>query len=75
MFCLLSCYSEPTYRDNPIIGFKPVQNDDIHLLHIGNDGLKIDSLPRKEAISLWRSIEQQAIEISANDKSEKREEL
>lgn len=68
-----SFYREPTYQNNPITGFKPVQQTDIHFLHIGNDGLKTDLQPRKEAISLWEEIEQQAIEITANEK--KREEL
>lgn len=74
-FCLLLCHSEPSYQDNPIKGFKPVQKSEIHFLHIGNDGLRTDLQPRKKAINLWENIEQQAVQILAMEKIQKREEL
>lgn len=57
-------FSNPTYKDEPIAGFGPVQCFDITVLNITNHGLEIDTNPRKLEVEFWddlsRKIEKMA---------------
>lgn len=73
-------YSEPSYQNDPIDGFKPIQMNDIdgaiHFLDINNDGLKIGLRPHEKVINFWTNIEKRAFQFAANKQSaEKRDEL
>lgn len=53
-------FSDPTYKDDVIVGFHAIQDDNIDLLDISNDGLKLMPHPRKDAIKLWARLEEKA---------------
>lgn len=57
-------FSEPLNQNDTAREFQPVHNEKVHYLHISNDGLKTDGQPRREAIQLWRKIEQKAIKTT-----------
>lgn len=58
-------FSLPSYQNDPVEGFLPIQNDKIHYLDITNDGLTIGLEPYEKAIEFWNSIEQRAFNLSA----------
>ncbi|XP_055308597.1 esterase B1-like [Sitodiplosis mosellana] len=61
-------YGEPSYQNDLIRSFQPVQNGSVHFLDINNDGLKIGLRPNEKAFDFWAYIEQQARQISTNMK-------
>lgn len=62
-------FSKPSHEKTVIKSFPSVQEDNINYLHIGNDGLKLESQPRKEAIEFWNKLQH------TNKLEQKRDEL
>lgn len=58
------CFSNPTYQNDPIAGFEPVENCEIPFLTKTNDGLSIGINPRQRTINFWNYIKQQAFQLS-----------
>lgn len=61
-------FSDPTYKDDMIVGFHAIQDDNMVLLDISNDGLKLMPNPRKDANELWARIEERAKTMIKNQK-------
>lgn len=57
LFCFIR---KPTHENEPVSGFKPIENDDLHFLDINNDGLTTDLNPHQNVVGFWLNIEQQA---------------
>lgn len=51
-------FSKPSHENSIIKSFPSVQEDNVNYLHIGNDGLKLESQPRKEALDFWNKLKQ-----------------
>lgn len=51
-------FSEPTHCDEPVAGFLPIQNDQVHFLDVNSDGLIPGINPNQKAMELWSRIEQ-----------------
>lgn len=54
---------EPTYQNKLISGYHPIKNDEFNFLDITNDGLKLDSNARKNAIAFWSQLKEKARRI------------
>lgn len=67
--------SEPTYQNDPVHGFWPVENDKAHYLDIKNGGLTTGVGPNQKAFELWESIEQRAMHLSEKLIKRKQDEL
>lgn len=57
-------FSEPTYQNDPIDEFLPVQNDRTHYLKIDNDGLSPGINVRQKYVDFWNNIKRKALELS-----------
>lgn len=68
-------FSKPTHEDRSIENFPSVQLNAINYLHIGNDGLKLDSQPRKEAIEFWNKLQQTSAKAHTEESEQSRDEL
>lgn len=49
-------FRQPTYKDELISGFGPLQSDTFDFLDISNKGLKLEKNPREKAIALWAQL-------------------
>lgn len=67
--------SKPNYKGDPIDGFQPVHNDEIHFLDINNEGVIISSRPNKEAFDFWARLEEEAEKLSLEVQKPNRDEL
>lgn len=53
-------FSEPSYLNDPVGGYQPIQNDAVHFLDITNRGLIPGLSPNTKANDFWTRINQQA---------------
>ncbi|XP_031621135.1 uncharacterized protein LOC116339416 [Contarinia nasturtii] len=60
LFSNFAKHGEPTYRDELISGFQPVQSDVFNYLDISNKGLKLEINPREKAIEFWSQLKANA---------------
>lgn len=63
-FHIFMHFSEPTYQNDPIDAFLPVESDRTHFLTIGNDGLSHGVNLRQKYVDFWSKIKQKALELS-----------
>lgn len=52
--------SNPTPNDDLIAGYHPIENDNIEILDINNDGLKVITDPKKLRYEFWDQLEKKA---------------
>lgn len=57
-------FSEPTYRNDPIDDFLPVQNDRTNYLKIDNDGLSTGINVRQKYVDFWMKMKRKALQLS-----------
>lgn len=68
-FDLICChFSEPSHKNDPIAGVFPVQQDRVHFLSIGNDGLATGTNTRQKNFEFWKSIKQRAFDYSNDER-------
>lgn len=57
-------FREPTYQNDLISGYHSIQNDEIMVLDINNEGLQMLADPRKSANDFWSRLEERAQQIT-----------
>lgn len=67
-YYLVVTFSNPTYQDEPIAGFGPVQCFDINVLNITNHGLEIDINPRKLEVEFWDDLNRQVEKMAMKNR-------
>ncbi|XP_055310975.1 juvenile hormone esterase-like [Sitodiplosis mosellana] len=75
IFTNFAKYGKPTHQNDPLGGFQPVNNDEVHYLDITNGGLTTGVGPNQKAFELWASIEQRAMQLSEGTIKPLRDEL
>lgn len=61
MFYLYS--RQPTYKDDLIVVYDSIQNDEVMVLDINNDGLNVILDPRKSANEFLYHLEKKAMQL------------
>lgn len=60
--------SVPSYQNDPIDGFRPIQHnnaDGFHFVDVNNNGLAIGVKPNEKVITFWTNIEHRALQFAA----------
>lgn len=61
-------FSEPTYENDPIDEFLPVESEHTHYLNIDNDGLTPEINLRQKYVDFWSEIKRKALELSNDER-------
>ncbi|XP_055301656.1 esterase B1-like [Sitodiplosis mosellana] len=75
LFANFAKYGEPTYQQEPIAGFLPIDDDQVNFLDVTNDGLMPGVNPNQKAMEFWAHVEREVQEIQAKSKQFVHEEL
>lgn len=72
---IFSPFSEPSHENDLGVGFRPIQNDQIHYIEFDNNGLTARLNPHNGRMKFWSDLEQKALQLSIENEKKQPDEL
>lgn len=60
-------FRDPTHKDDLIADYHPIQNNEIMMIDINNNGLTVIGDPRKESMEFWTNLEKRANQLKGEN--------